>query len=93
MLTQRPLGWNGVKSGAAVVTSDVPSDAPFATSDARSGAEVARRPMRPRSPGIDCLTWMLSTLSLVRPATFESIIRRAAVNASYGDSQLFCSSA
>ena len=41
--------------------------------------------MRPRSPGIDCLTWMLSTLSLVRPATFESIIRRAAVNASYGE--------
>jgi hypothetical protein len=35
--------------------------------------------------GIDCLTWMLSTLSLVRPATFESIIRRAAVNASYGE--------
>jgi hypothetical protein len=44
MLTHRQSGWSGVKSGAPVVTSDVPNDAPVVTSDARNGAEAVRRP-------------------------------------------------
>jgi hypothetical protein len=79
---QRQSGWNGVKTGAPVVTSDVPSDAPIATSVARSGAEVARRPMRPmrpRSLRIDLFDLNALDIVLDRPATFESIIRRAAV--------------
>ena len=39
----RQSRWSGVKSGAPVVTSDVPSDAPVVTNDARNCAEVVRR--------------------------------------------------